>query len=735
MKTFWKLICLAAVVGLYAGCSSSEVPVDSGLDAVVDVADDTVDPVDAADFGGPDNQVDSVGDVGSDIEPDVVVDVPDPDVPFCPECVEEAPVPLESFRSRQAEYLAFCAEANGPGQGNTYGQICRVKSGLEVNTDAIASGIADLTARIDCSDFRASSLVRILYLNLETEALDEATRISIEDALINYKYWMTEPGKDKMCYWSENHEILFHSCEYLAGQMFYNTVFPNANMTGAEHIDHAKPLILKWLDLKGTVGFSEWHSNVYFAEDIAALVNLIDFADDPEISTKAAMVMDIIAYDMAMNYYDGFFATTHGRTYEGELVGGLDDHTAEAGWVLFGLGEYEATGSLSGTAVASSTRYFTPDIIETLAVLTASGEFEHRQRDSIDIADGAKWGLTYDSDEDIPLWANMAAIASPEIVNGMLAFVDKYDLWDGFLFGDLPDYLIDLLKANMGTQDIVNLSSDAEAVSKGIALQAINTYTYRTDHYQISAAQDYHPGYFGSQTLMWQATLDEFAVVITSAPTDVDLGGDDVSVAGNWVGSWMPRATVYRNAAVIQYRVSDLPDILTGLFIPRNNHAYFPQSAFDEVRKEGNWVIGKKGDGYVALYSQAATTWSLENDYELMTDVKDNTWLVQLGSVDEFESFDAFVAGVTGSAIAFAEDGAVTWDSPSVGEIKVGWTGPFTVAGNQIDLGPYDRFDNASSSVKYGSRVTRITAPGTTEKTLELDFVNVSRKVLVHPAP
>ncbi|HNZ03910.1 MAG TPA: hypothetical protein PLY68_07420 [Myxococcota bacterium] len=737
MKGFKYVPVLAVAVWVFGGgCGTCECDDLCQADALIpaDTLQDTGDGQVAADTGEPDSVTDVPSTDGLDdsVSDDVPGDV-SADVPFCPDCERSDPIPLYSWRERQAEYLNFCAENNGPEAGNSYGQVCRVKTGQSVVPAAIASAVEDLTLREDCSDFRASALVRMLYIDRENGALDETSRQTIIDTLLAYKYWMTEVNPeipmDKMCYWSENHQILFHSSEYLAGQMFPDAVFSNVGMTGAEHRDHARPLILKWLNLRGAIGFSEWHSNVYFNEDIPALVNLVDFAEDPEIRTKAAMVLDIIAYDMAMNSYRGYFAATHGRTYEDELINGLNDHTTEAGWMFTGLGDYNRTGAFAAVFLASSDNYFVPDIIETLARQAANGEFEHRQRDSIDIADGPEWGLTYDQDDDVPTWAGFSAIAAPETINGMLAFVDKYNLWEGFLFGDLPDYLVELVKQNIGTPEIVTLATDADVVSRGIALQSVNTYTFRTPDYQISAAQDYNPGYWGAQTLMWQATLDGDAVVVTSLPTTVELGGDSVEVAGEWVGSWHPRATVYRNAAVIQYRADSIPDLLAGFFKPKNSHAFFRRAAFAETREIGNWVMGRLGNGYIALYSKAPTHWSTENEYELATDVQDNTWLVQLGSTSEFGSFDDFADAVSASAVQFDEEGRVEWDSPSVGIVTVGWTGPFMVEGREVDLGPYKRFENSSADVDFGSRVTRIRSG---DRTLELDFANGTRKVVKH---
>ena len=66
------------------------------------------------------------------------------------------------------------------------------------------------------------------------DALDPERRAEIEQVLIEFKYWVDEPGVDPMIFWSENHQILFAAAEYLMGQRFKDTVFPNAGLTGRE---------------------------------------------------------------------------------------------------------------------------------------------------------------------------------------------------------------------------------------------------------------------------------------------------------------------------------------------------------------------------------------------------------------------------------------------------------------------------------------------------------------------
>ena len=648
---------------------------------------------------------------------------PTPDPPPGDPWVEITLDPPQGYMDRRAEYLDYCHANNGPGQGGLYGQLCRVALGDTVNTEAIDEACAKVNAREDTADFAVAGLVRMLYLDRANPSLDPVVRAQIEETVLDFKYWIDEPGHDKMCYWSENHQALYHSNELLAGQLFPDEVFPNAEMTGNEHVAHAERLAERWLDFRGQFGFSEWHSNVYFNEDVPALVNLADFAEDGAIRTKAAAVLDLLAFDLLNNMYDGHFATPHGRTYENKFLEGLSDSTGEAAWIMVGLGDYESTGNFSGTFLATSEGYFTPGLLEDVAGATESNH-EHRQRDGIDVVDGPGWGIGYEDQDDIIFWAGMVGLIAPEVIEGTVAMLDDLDLWDGFLFGDLPPEATALLDMAIANDSLANLATDLEALSRGIALESMNTYVYRTPTYQLAGAQDYNPGYWGAQTQMWQATLDGEAYVFTSYPTEFGIGDAGMTFATDWTGSWFPRATFHHNVGIIQYR-RDPVALADNYLTSDHTHAYFPKERFDEVCEEGNWVLGRKGDGYVALYSDNPTTWSEDNDYELDAEGEANVWIVELGSADENGSFDAFVEAVTGAAVDTGD--GVHYESPTLGTMEVDWEGPLTVDGDPIDLGPYPRWDNAYAQVELGDTVTHIDL---NDLRLELDFDTPARRLL-----
>ena len=81
-------------------------------------------------------------------------------------------------------------------------------------------------------------ILRTLYAY--STLLTEATLKEIEKTVLGFKYWMDEPGEDSMCYWSENHQLIFGTIELLAGQFYSDKVFYNLPITGRERMERAK---------------------------------------------------------------------------------------------------------------------------------------------------------------------------------------------------------------------------------------------------------------------------------------------------------------------------------------------------------------------------------------------------------------------------------------------------------------------------------------------------------------
>ena len=76
----------------------------------------------------------------------------------------------------------------------------------------------------DCADF---ILVPLLWARrVYGEAIAGDLRQRIDAAILNYRYWMDEPGNDVQWYFSENHALLFHTAAYLAGDLLPEATLP-----------------------------------------------------------------------------------------------------------------------------------------------------------------------------------------------------------------------------------------------------------------------------------------------------------------------------------------------------------------------------------------------------------------------------------------------------------------------------------------------------------------------------
>ena len=120
-----------------------------------------------------------------------------------------------------------------------------------------------------------------------------------------------------MTFWSENHQVLFASCEYLAGQLWPDREFQHADGAGdkhdgAWHRDRARKWLHRWLDQRMKLGFSEWNAPGYYNEDLPPLLNVADFCRDAEIASMARTVIDLMVFDLARFTCQGNFGVTAG---------------------------------------------------------------------------------------------------------------------------------------------------------------------------------------------------------------------------------------------------------------------------------------------------------------------------------------------------------------------------------------------------------------------------------------
>ena len=147
--------------------------------------------------------------------------------------------------------------------------------GKKIDEAQIVELLEYIDGRYDGADFRMIPIIRTLYAY--SSLISPVMIERIEQTVLGFKYWMDEPGDDSMCYWTESHQLIFATIEFLAGQYYPDKVFTNNNMGGIGRIIHSKKRILNWLKYRYQFGFVEWKANSNYEEIIAALSLLIDF--------------------------------------------------------------------------------------------------------------------------------------------------------------------------------------------------------------------------------------------------------------------------------------------------------------------------------------------------------------------------------------------------------------------------------------------------------------------------
>lgn len=572
--------------------------------------------------------------------------------------------------------------------------------------------------RYDCADFRLVSLIRVLYLY--PEKLSATQHEQIKTTLLNFKYWLDEPGDDSMCYWSENHQILFAQAEYLIGKLYPNDIFTNMNITGIQRMERGRERILTWLEQRWNYGFTEWYSTVYYVEDIAPLSNLADFADDPEIITKTQIIMDLLWYDVASQSYQGVFIPTSGRAYEGKRKTGNDSSMKAAIQHVWGydLGAANPRGGMLLNFIYAQ-NYHVPEAIRQVG-------YDHEPKvikasNGLNVAELKGEGLIGLENPQVMMQWAMESFTNPEIVNNTIDIINTYNLHAQSSFKDFSLINYWALR-RLGLLPLVVKIINPQ--SHGNAIQRANTYTYRTENYTMSTTQSYHPGTYGDQHHVFQATLNNELAIFNSHPA---VWQDDRGPNGNspryWVGyGHLPHSVQDINVNLSLYQLPEKKGMMEKRLIDYT-HAWFPENLFDEVVVEDTHIFGRTEDTYVGiktfepvLYVNpehlardgsgtviADTTTARDTDnsgasatsprQEVVQHGKNTYWITEISTKIEEGSFDAFMHRIRGNVATYDQKAGQLVYTTGNRTLDLTFGGDFRVNGALIET-EHDRFDS-----------------------------------------
>ncbi|MCI6885443.1 hypothetical protein MR942_10650 [bacterium] len=377
--------------------------------------------------------------------------------------------PTTARRKRQAlELLARYGEQNtnrALALLATGGSVAEAEKLLAVQSEYIRR-------RFDCSDFY---LVYYPYIiKRYGDVLSPAVRQELEDCVIGFRYWLDEPGNDAMWFWSENHALMFHTCQLLAGELYPDRVFTNSGMTGVQMQEKAKRLLREWFVTFRREGFTEWNSSPYLPIDTLGFGSLYAFAQDPEMRALGKEGLDFACYIMAVHAHKGMLAGSSGRTYIKEQFGnwsncptgfsrivfgnGLPGHAGK-GIVSLCLSDYEAPAELrqwvevapGQELICQTTQgndgyvdlytYRTSDYMMTSAASFHAGKPGHQENPfQLTFTGAAQLWITHPGE-----WVQLgAARPSYWAGNGTLPQVQQYKGFAALLYDLAPEHPVDM---------------------------------------------------------------------------------------------------------------------------------------------------------------------------------------------------------------------------------------------------------------------------------------------------
>ena len=633
-------------------------------------------------------------------------------------------------------------------------------------SENLEGAIERIDIREDCADFTACGLIRF-YIENKHRLADE-NKAEIKACLTGFKYWMDQYDgrKDSMCHWSENHQILFATTEYLAGCEWPDATFADGK-SGEEHIAMAKERINAWMSQRYYYGFNEYYSNNYYPEDIAPMANFIQFAReaDADMVERMKMVMDVIWIDIATQSYkyvdkDGVtqyaFMSASGRMYMDNkssddtgnrlrpyinlVLGNGDDYKTNSNrfFVCFRR-MYEAR--VDGEPI-----YQLPEVI----VEIFNDESEDRvvkSSNGITISELVADGFVGKDVGQIMMQMGMEAFSNKEVIDNSIDYLNKNKLFSNEFLNDFK--IVNLWPLTL-TNTLGVISGIINPSTNGKAIQRANVYTYQTPYYSMSTSQEHFAGDYADQHQINISTLGSDLSVYTAQPMRNSTRGQ------YWVGyGRLPYSVQDENVNISIYTIPEKTGMLEP-HIVQYTHAYFPVGLFDEVNTDhlsDGYIFGRKGDTYIMLHAISDTngTLAFKNDMpgvteqELANDrskIKDNVremieasgdfrydlifeggsshaWVTELGCVRDNGTFADFVAQMLSNKCEYRDMTVVYKSGEKAFDVK--YSVHFKINGVQIDTN-YARYENAYAVGGAVERKSEVISFNWQGYSLTLDF-------------
>lgn len=477
---------------------------------------------------------------------------------------------------------------------------------VPVNMQALNNTLSTISTR-STVDFDIVKLVRVLmFSNGEYDSM-------ILPVLRPIPFWL-EKNENLREYWSENHMIMWMSSDWLLHQKYGKAI----DSTLERRLRH-------YLKLKTIYGFYEYYSSTYAPYTLSGLLNLVDFAEDAEIKTFAALAAKRLLKDILFMTNDkGVFFPVAGRNYTGKYETAYGQNHNHLIYMLTGMGEVPSGVSHAGGFLASTTLNVDDVIASWTANANTTFTLGHTLLDGVNNINSAM----AQKDKVIFQWSS-GAYFHPDVAISTFQLIKDLNLWGHFQFDEFRDF--SFLPTNLAPV----AAEIASSISKSSGNYNPTIAVFKNKSVVLSSIQDFWKGKQGYQ---------QFPIMVNTGTSAVyTLSGKPTP---NWeerpdrnMNIHLPYVKQTDNIALVMYRPEKGLALFGHTGDKLNVALHWQSSKFDEERESGNWILGREGNSYVAVRRHCVGD---INGVKACGNPDGQTWVYMVGNSDMYGSFDQF---------------------------------------------------------------------------------------------
>ena len=453
-------------------------------------------------------------------------------------------------------------------------------------------------------DFKLVELVRVMYLS------DGSYDQQIEAQMATLPYWINN-GDTLHNYWTENHQIMWGSSEWLMHERF-----------GWEVDDNLRKRLIHYLNLKLEVGFHEYFSSTYFPYTLSGLMNLADFAEDEELQTKAeAVARELMRKFLLVCNTEGIYYPAAGRNFPGRYTIPYGQNHSAIIYMISGRGPCPSSNHDRADFIATSSIDFSDLEDDFVSELDTIYSFGYTPEEAL-----LRHDSLYYVDELMMQWSG-GLYFHPYIANETVGLMNDSNFVDHKDFSDFS-FVVEL-----PLEDFTPLAIEFDELTVGRTDCGADIAIFKNNETVLTSNLDFWKGKIGFQQWPIAANVGGTAVYTASGFVDPVWNNRNTS---NF-NEHLPYIDQQSNVALVMYRPQSASSLLP--YDNKDVALHWIEEDFDSVAENGNWLFGNRNENYVAV--RRACVGEINGVRACETD-GGQTWVIIVGNDNLYGDYSAF---------------------------------------------------------------------------------------------